>query len=79
MTTLKWPLMLVAIGPMAGCGGVRNACALYVVNYECPSGSEAYNATVNAEMQSYRRCENLGLKTGTPEFANCNLQAVSDM
>ena len=76
MMRLKCALMLAAIGPMAGCGGARSACDFYAVNYECPSGTEAYNATVNAEVQSYRRCEDLGLKSGTPEFANCNLKAV---
>lgn len=79
---LKCALMLAAIGPMAGCdgpNGPKSVCDLYVVNQECPSGTEAYNATVNAEMRSYRQCEDLGLKAGTSEFTNCNLRAVSNI
>lgn len=79
MAGLRWTLVPAVMGLATGCAGARNVCDLYVVNYSCPTGSQAYNATVNAEVQSYQRCEDLGLKSGTPEFANCNVRAVSDM
>ena len=79
MTGSRWVLLSIVIGSAAGCGGPRSVCDLYVVNYDCPTGSQAWSATVNAEVQASQRCEQLGLSRGTPEFATCNLKAVESV